>query len=73
MAKLFKGWLAVVAASLIAVAQGNPQRIVVVRHQGYRLDVKAVEAVKQYRFKPAMLRGKPVTVEVNIGVDFRVY
>jgi hypothetical protein len=35
------------------------------------LDEKAVEAVKRYRFKPAMLQGKPVPVEVNIEVNFK--
>jgi hypothetical protein len=32
-AKLPKGWLAVVVVSLVAAAQGNPQRIAVVRHE----------------------------------------
>jgi TonB family protein len=59
--------------SLIVDAQGNPQRVQVVRHLGKGLDKKAVEAVKQYRFKPAMLHGEPVAVEVNIEVNFRLY
>jgi protein TonB len=37
------------------------------------LDEKAIEAVKQYRFKPAMLNGKAVPVEVNVEVNFRIY
>jgi TonB family protein len=37
------------------------------------LDQKAVEAVRHYRFKPATLQGKPVPVEVNIEVNFRIY
>jgi protein TonB len=45
----------------------------VVRHLGMGLDEKAVEAVKQYKFKPATLQGKPVPVEVNIEVNFRIY
>jgi periplasmic protein TonB len=36
------------------------------------LDMKAVEAVKKYRFKPAMHFGKPVAVAVNIEVNFKV-
>jgi TonB family protein len=35
------------------------------------LDQKAIEAVLQYRFKPAMYQGKPVPVEVGINVAFR--
>jgi TonB family protein len=63
----------VCVVSLIVDAQGNPQRVQVVRHLGMGLDEKAVEAVKQYRFKPATLQGKPVPVEVNIEVNFRIY
>jgi periplasmic protein TonB len=63
----------VCVVAIIVDAQGNPQRIQVVRHLGMGLDEKAVEAVKQYKFKPAMLQGKPVPVEVNIEVNFRIY
>jgi bla regulator protein blaR1 len=59
--------------ALIVDEQGNPQRVLVVRHLGMGLDRKAVEAVRQYRFSPAMLGGKPVKVEVNIEVNFRIY
>jgi periplasmic protein TonB len=63
----------VCVVSLIVDAQGNPQRVQVVRHLGMGLDEKAVEAVRQYRFKPATLQGKAVPVEVNIEVNFRIY
>jgi TonB family protein len=63
----------VCVVSLVVDAQGNPQRVQVVRHLGMGLDQKAVDAVKQYRFKPATLQGKPVPVEVNIEVTFRIY
>jgi periplasmic protein TonB len=59
--------------SLIVDAQGNPQRVQVVRHLGMGLDEKAVEAVRRYKFKPATLQGRPVPVEVNIEVNFRIY
>ena len=59
--------------STVVDDEGNPQRVQVVRHLGMGLDKKAVEAVRQYRFTPAMLRGKPVPVEVNIEVNFRIY
>ena len=63
----------VCVVSLIVDAQGNPQRVEVVRHLGMGLDEKAQQAVKQYKFKPAMLNGRPVPVEVNIEVNFRIY
>ena len=38
------------------------------------LDEKAVEAVRQYKFRPAMKDGKiPVPVSVNVEVNFRLY
>ncbi|MGC2401595.1 MAG: M56 family metallopeptidase [Acidobacteriaceae bacterium] len=58
--------------SLIVDAKGNPQRVQVVRHLAMGLDLKATEAVKEYKFRPAMLNGKPVPVQVNIEVNFRV-
>ena len=59
--------------SVIVDAQGNPQRVRVVRPLGMGLDEKAVDAVKQYKFKPAYYQGHPVAVEVNIEVNFRIY
>jgi protein TonB len=44
-----------------------------VQHLGKGLDEKAVEAVQQYKFEPAMRNGEPVAVEVNIEVNFRLY
>jgi bla regulator protein blaR1 len=58
--------------ALIVDEQGKPQRIQVVRHLGMGLDKKAVEAVKQYKFEPALRNDKPVAVEVHIEVNFRV-
>ena len=63
----------IVALSIIVDAQGNPQRIHVVRPLGMGLDEKAVEAVKQYKFKPAMKDSKPVPVEITIEVNFQLF
>jgi TonB family protein len=63
----------VCVVGLIVDAQGNPQNVHVVRPLGMGLDEKAVEAVRQYKFKPAMLKGRPVPVEINIEVNFRIY
>ena len=57
---------------LIVNAQGNPVNVHVVRPLGLGLDEKALEAVRQYKFKPAMKNGKtPVPVMVTIEVSFR--
>jgi bla regulator protein blaR1 len=59
--------------SLIVDAQGKPKEIKVVRHLEMGLDQKAIEAVRQYKFTPALLHGKPVAVDVHIEVNFRIY
>jgi TonB family protein len=60
--------------SLIVDAQGNPQNPRVVRALGMGLDEKAIEAVKKYKFKPAMKDGKtPVPVMITVEVNFRLY
>jgi periplasmic protein TonB len=63
----------VVLISLIVDAQGNPQNPRVSRPLGMGLDEKALEAVKKYKFKPAMKEGKPVPVMMSIEVNFRLY
>ena len=63
----------VCVVGLIVDAQGNPQRVHVVRPLGMGLDEKALEAVRQYKFKPAMFKGHAVPVEINIEVNFRIY
>lgn len=60
-----------VVIGLIVDTNGLPQRVHVVRGVGHGLDEKALEAVRQYRFKPAMEHGNPVPVRVNVEVNFR--
>ena len=60
--------------SLIVDAQGNPQNPRVVRALGMGLDEKALEAVRKYKFKPAMKDGHvPVPVMITVEVNFRLY
>jgi TonB family protein len=59
--------------SLIVDAQGMPQDVRVLRTLGMGLDEKAIEAVKQYRFKPAMKKDEPVPVRIVVEVNFRLY
>jgi TonB family protein len=62
-----------VTLQLVVDAQGNPQNVHVTRHLGMGLDEKAVEAVQQYRFKPAMYQGHPVAVQIVVQVDFHLH
>jgi periplasmic protein TonB len=59
--------------SLIVDAQGNPQNPRVVRALGMGLDEKALEAVRKYRFRPAMKGNTPVPVMISVEVNFRLY
>ena len=53
--------------------QGRPAHVRVLRGIGLGLDEKAVEAVRQYRFKPARENGVPVRVEMDVEVTFNIY
>jgi TonB family protein len=52
---------------------GSPSHVHVVRGVGYGLDEKAVAAVERYKFSPAMEDGKPVTVAINVEVNFQLF
>jgi protein TonB len=58
--------------SLVVDERGNPRRIRVTRSLGMGLDEKAVEAVEQYRWKPAYYHGRPVAVEMTVVVNFHI-
>jgi TonB family protein len=59
---------------LIVDKDGNPQDPKVERALGMGLDEKAIEAVKKYKFKPAMKDGHiPVPVMIDVEVNFRLY
>jgi protein TonB len=58
---------------LIVDENGNPTHVKVARPIGMGLDEKAVEAVRQYKFKPAMKDGKPVKVDMYVDVNFQIF
>jgi TonB family protein len=53
-------------------ASGRAINLRVVRSLGLGLDEKAMEAVRQWKFKPGYHDGKPVTVAATIEVNFRL-
>jgi TonB family protein len=74
----------VVVVSLTVDTAGNPQDVRVARSMAEDvskkdkqiaegLDEKAVEAVKQYKFQAGQFQGKPVPVEIEIKVNFRIF
>jgi len=58
---------------LIVDSAGHPRDIRVMRGLGFGLDEKAVEAVKQWRFQPALKDGRPVDVQISVQVEFHLY
>ncbi|HEV2645119.1 MAG TPA: energy transducer TonB [Acidobacteriaceae bacterium] len=66
-------FMGVVTVELIIDTHGLPQNVRLVRGVGMGLDEKAIEAVKQYKFKPAMENGKPVPVKMDIEVNFQIF
>ena len=62
-----------VQVALIVDERGLPSHVRVERGVGMGLDEKAVEAVRQYKFKPAMQGGKPVPVEIYVEVNFQIF
>jgi TonB family protein len=58
---------------LVVDERGSVHDVHVVRSLDKRLDQNAMDAVKQWRFQPAMKDGKPVAVFTTVQVEFRLY
>ncbi len=65
-------WGGTVLLSLVVDETGHTKDIHVVKPLGLGLDEKAIEAVTKWTFKPGMKAGKPVAVQAQIEVTFRL-
>jgi TonB family protein len=72
-----------VVVALIVDAQGNPVNVHISKSlvdttakkkqaAAQSLDQSAVDAVRQYRFKPATCAGKPVPMSLRVEVNFQI-
>lgn len=61
-----------VILSIVIDEQGRPRDIRVIRPLGLGLDEKAIEAVSKWRFRPGYKDGKPVAVQAQVEVNFRL-
>ncbi len=57
---------------VVVEEDGKVRQTKVLNSLGLGLDEKAVEAVKQWEFEPAMRDGKPVKVQATIEINFRL-
>jgi TonB family protein len=68
-----KGLQGVAVVELIVDSKGRPRDIRVKRSLRPDFDKCAIDAVRQYKFDPAMRQGKPVAVAITIEVNFHRY
>lgn len=62
----------VVIVQAIIDKEGNVTNIKVLKGLPMGLEEAAVDAMKQWKFKPATLNGRPVTVYYNLTVNFKL-
>ncbi|MCB1053979.1 MAG: TonB family protein [Acidobacteria bacterium] len=60
----------VVIVQAIINKEGTVENVKVLKGLPMGLDQSAIDAIKRWRFKPATLNGKPVTVYYNLTVNF---
>jgi TonB family protein len=61
----------VVLTTFISI-DGVPEGIKVVRALGGGLDEKAIECLRQWRFRPAMNHDEPVVTMITVEMNFRL-
>ena len=61
-----------VLLSIVVDAAGTPRDIHVIRPLGLGLDEKAIEAVRKWRFRPGLKRGRAVATQAQVIVNFRL-
>jgi len=58
---------------LVIGPDGKPRDIRLARPLGMGLDQKAIDAVRRWVFEPGKKDGRPVAVQLNVEVNFRLY
>jgi protein TonB len=61
-----------VILEIVVRQDGSVGDIKVLQGLGSGLNERAVQAVRQWRFTPARLRGAPVDVVVEVAVEFKL-
>lgn len=63
----------IVVLGLVVDTDGHPEDIHVLVALGLGLDEEAAESLAQWRFTPGMYQGRPVPVQINIEMNFRMF
>jgi periplasmic protein TonB len=63
----------IVQLMVVVGSDGHVYDIRVRQSLGMGLDEKAIEAVRNWRFRPATLNGQPVATQIAVQVDFHLY
>ena len=67
------GWEGSVALRVLVDVQGNAAEVTVVTGSGYAvLDQAAVDAVRRWKFSPALDSGRPVAMPHDVRIRFRL-
>ncbi len=62
----------IVILELAISETGAPENFAVLKSLGPAIDVAAIDAVKKWKFKPAMRDGKPIPVLFNLTINFKL-
>jgi TonB family protein len=65
------GYNGSVLVTLTVDEKGTPQNVKVAEAAPYGLSEKALDAVRQWKFKPAMQDGKPIASQARVRVQFK--
>jgi protein TonB len=57
---------------VIVTAEGRPRDILILESLRRDLDMAAVDAMKQWQFKPATRNGQPIAVAVVVEMSFHL-
>lgn len=68
-----KAYQGVCIVGMIVDQHGKLHDVHIVQSLGKGFDANAMKAVEQFRFKPALRFGKPVTVAIKVEVNFKYY
>jgi len=63
----------IVVLMVVVGKDGRVYNIRVRQSLGMGLDEKAIEAVRNWRFRPATFQGQPVATQIAVQVDFHLY